>query len=424
MDALWKIVDKNRMDAARMPGLAGRYLRDVIGRHCFWPNRSPCDTYVRMDRVRNRYSFLTLRFLSSPRHPIGVVADRPYIVGPITYLRHMDDYARLAFGCGHVRFVRRVPDDPSGLTLIHDGSNPRLTDRPWRRIVTLDYDISRTPPRDEAWAIMPYSMHPLTYAGNHDRRLGALRPEQRTIRLFFAGNADRKAYTSADSMRAICKRFDMMNRVEVIDALQGLPKQSLWRLTDETELAEALSGGCGNRCVLAFSGECRVPHSRWLETLARCDVFLAPPGVFMPICHNIIEAMAVGCIPLTNYADWFFPPLTDRVNCLRFRDESELLDRVREVLAFEANEIALIRRSVIEYYEQHLAPETFLERLRANPADRLRLFVNAERRQILERVHPGSVIVAGRFDEGPGESDNRQVGDAMRLHALSPSTTQ
>ncbi len=408
------------MGAAKTAKLAGRYLREVIGRHVLWPDRSPRDTYVRVDQIRNRYSFLTLRFLSSSRNPVSVIADKPFIVAPTTYLRHMDDYARLAFGCEHVRFVRRLPRDTSELTLIHDDSDSCVMDRPWRRVITLDYDISRPIPEDEPWTIMPYPMHPLTYTRGRDLDLSELRSKRRTVRFFFAGNADREAYSSASSMRAICARFGMMNRVEVIDALQGLSERSLCRIRSEAELVDVFSRGTDDQCVLALSGQCRVHPAHWLETLACCHVFLAPPGVFMPVCHNIIEAMAVGCIPLTNYADWFFPPLTDRVNCLQFRDEIQLIDRIREVFAMSANEIESLRRGVTDYYDRHLAPESFLDRLRAHPADRLRLFVNSERRQILERVRPGSVIVSGGSPDSQADSDDEgaRIGAGLRPVAV------
>src|SRR5260370_10572567 len=105
-----------------------------------------------------------------------------------------------------------------------------------------------------------------------------------------------------------------------------------WRVKGLFELAPAVTQGCRDRIVLSLKGECHVMHSEWLKTLSRCEVFLAPPGISMPQCHNIIEAMAVGCIPLTNYIEWLSPPLTDGVNCFQFRDENDLRKRVFEIL--------------------------------------------------------------------------------------------
>ena len=65
----------------------------------------------------------------------------PYLVGLRTYLRNMDNYARLAFRHQHAQFIFHVPNETAKITLIHDGSDPRLTNYKWRRIITLDRDI-------------------------------------------------------------------------------------------------------------------------------------------------------------------------------------------------------------------------------------------------------------------------------------------
>jgi hypothetical protein len=111
--------------------------------------------------------------------------------------------------------------------------------------------------------------------------------------------------------------------------------------------------------------------------------------------------MAVGCIPLTNYAAWFSPPLQDGVNCLEFHDRPGLMSRIREVLSADAATLAPIRRGVIDYYDRHLAPAAFLSQVRATSANRLRLYVNTEEPRILEAVRWESVLLAGRR---PGQS--------------------
>ena len=43
----------------------------------------------------------------------------------------------------------------------------------------------------------------------------------------------------------------------------------------------------------------------------------------MPMCHNIIESMAVGVIPITNYPEWFDPDLEHMKNCIVFDDQKD-----------------------------------------------------------------------------------------------------
>lgn len=389
----------DRTKTLEPPSQLRRYFVDIIGGRCLWPKRKPFDTCLSLRDFGDRYFYLMLRFLSSEDYPIGVLMPRPYLVGPRTYLHGMDGYARLAFNYEHAQFIYRIPKATANMTLIHDGSDQRLTDQPWGKIITLDHDVSVVPNEYEPWMVMPYPMHPLAYADSHS--IGELRQNARSIRLFFAGNVDRLAYTDTDnSMRVIGDRFGMMDRVEVIDAVLRLPDGRIWRLKGQSELTRALTQGCRDRIVLSLKGECHVMHSEWLKTLSRCEVFLAPPGNSMPQCHNIIEAMAVGCIPLTNYIEWLSPPLTDGVNCFQFRDEKGLRKRVFEILGADELSIASMRRHVIEYHDQYLAPESFLQKFRAQQVSRMRLFANTEREDVLKCVHAKSVLTAGQPQGG------------------------
>ena len=62
---------------------------------------------------------------------------------------------------------------------------------------------------------------------------------------------------------------------------------------------------------------------RWLEALAKADFFLACPGVLMPLCHNVIESLVAGAIPILQYGSYLSPRLEDGINCLAFRDADQ-----------------------------------------------------------------------------------------------------
>jgi hypothetical protein len=105
----------------------------------------------------------------------------------------------------------------------------------------------------------------------------------------------------------------------------------------------------------------------WLDTLARSDFFLSPPGIVMPMCHNIIEAMAVGTIPITNYPEWMRPNLVHMQNCIVFDDEADLIRKMQLALSLNESEIARMRANVIDYYRKHLDPRSFVRGLEARP---------------------------------------------------------
>jgi hypothetical protein len=136
-----------------------------------------------------------------------------------------------------------------------------------------------------------------------------------------------------------------------------------------------------------------VSEGEWLKALSLCDVALCPPGFAMPYSHNIIEAMAVGTIPFTNYPEWFNPPLVHGKDCIAFCDRDDLTAKVRMVLQLTSADVERMRRNVELYYDSYLAPEAFLDRLLRHPARDLTLFVITEEdAAVLERVDAGSVI--------------------------------
>ncbi len=391
-----------------------RYFKEVIWRHCLHrPQQDPA-TYIHSTQQSNRYFYLALRFLSSATRPCAVLSRKPWIVGPSTYGKQMDAYARLAYTHPFAQFARCVPRDTGGKMFVHDGQAGPLESGDWGKIVRIDYDIASAPPADGAWTVMPYPMHPLVYATGRDRDCHSLRHGGRAVRLFFAGNVDGRAYTSSSSMQTIRSRFGMMDRARVIASLlDGLGSRAQ-RVRGWREWQGVLAAGEARRAVLAIEPSFRIPPERWLETLSQCDVFLAPPGVFMPLCHNAIEAMAVGCIPLTNYANWFTPRLTHMKNCIEFTDEKDLLEKAKTVLEMEPQRLAAMRANVIDYYDRFLDPDRFLDRLFAHPAKTLTLFMITERRSTWERVGEDSVLLADGI---------QSAGLPSPLESAQPSAT-
>jgi len=122
-------------------------------------------------------------------------------------------------------------------------------------------------------------------------------------------------------------------------------------------------------------------RERYLRMLARSEFALCPPGVFMPHSHNLVEAMAVGTIPLVNYPDFCHPELTAGTNCLAFAAPDELKGAVRRALAAPDVAIQPMRRAVIRYYDEELSPSGTARRLArvlAQPGPTYPLILNRE----------------------------------------------
>jgi hypothetical protein len=100
-----------------------------------------------------------------------------------------------------------------------------------------------------------------------------------------------------------------------------------------------------------------------LDALNQCDFFIAPPGVVIPFSHNIIEAMSVATIPITNYGHLFEPPLIDGVHCLSFSNEEELIKKVKQALEMDDAAKSDMRKNILTYYTNHLEPKAFAQKL-------------------------------------------------------------
>ena len=116
----------------------------------------------------------------------------------------------------------------------------------------------------------------------------------------------------------------------------------------------------------------------YIDAMAQSDFFICPPGWFMPHSHNLIEAMSVGTIPITNYHTYMRPSLTPDENCLAFSTLKELENVVNRAQRMAAKEIQRLREGVISYYDEHVDPMSFGLKLIEHSSSISELVVNDE----------------------------------------------
>jgi glycosyltransferase involved in cell wall biosynthesis len=225
---------------------------------------------------------------------------------------------------------------------------------------------------------MPYFCHPDFYRLRLHETVPQLRAGERTVRVFFAGTADDAKY---DRQFA----FPLATRSAILRAVTAALADDLTTVRTRSALAAARDGAA-QRLLFALSGDTDDTTDRHLMTpgeyialMARADFFLAPPGWVMPHCHNIVEAMSVGTIPITNYGGYLTPPLEDGVTCLAFDAPDGAVAAVRRALAMPAAEIAAMRANVVRYHDEHLAAPAFRRRLDRQAGVEVTVRVNAER---------------------------------------------
>jgi glycosyltransferase involved in cell wall biosynthesis len=185
------------------------------------------------------------------------------------------------------------------------------------------------------------------------------------------------------------ERFDfpILHRPAVVECLVDSFRADACVVSSRADLA-ALRRTDRPIALVLFGGDVTPAASNhflgrpaYLRTLASSDFALCPPGVFMPHSHNLIEALAVGAVPVLNYADFCRPRLVDGVDCLGFATPDGLIAAVRRALAMAPAEVEPLRRAAARRYDLDLSPEAAARRLArflARPGPGGRLVLNRE----------------------------------------------
>lgn len=299
-----------------------------------------------------------------------------------------------------VTMTQAPPSHPERSIYLYDVEDASLAALAWAKKVRINDDIF-SPYCGKYPMILPYAMHPRQTGGDLDEKLARLRTQRRTMRIFFSG--DTKDY----GRNRIRYPAPKLPRLEIVNILKE-------RLADHVALIQEVPARDRllederpyiDRCVIMDTSRIWIEEPDWLDTLARSDFFLSPPGIVMPMCHNIIEAMAVGTIPITNYPEWLRPNLVHMQNCIVFDDEADLIRKVQLALSLNESEIARMRANVIDYYRKHLDPRTFVGELEARPERNITVLLYTENnvRDNWARLNRHSVLIRkSNAVENPG----------------------
>jgi hypothetical protein len=208
---------------------------------------------------------------------------------------------------------------------------------------------------------LPYPLHPRFYQEHlKPSYFETFQQQQRTTRIIFSGNFDRKLY----SKPLLKERFPgTISRVEALDHIlsghasdprivRSTTKEDLYRRLELKPVAQQF-----------IISEARTPDEDWLSILSKGDFYLCLPGVRMPWSHNAIESMAVGTIPILQYDALFYPPLEHLKNCISYHDYASLDDAIQTALAMDVLQVQQMKAAVLDYYNQHLATDQTIKRI-------------------------------------------------------------
>ena len=204
----------------------------------------------------------------------------------------------------------------------------------------------------------PILMHPDKATAAFEQECMQAPVEKRTIGMLFVGNNDASYTKNAETIH---KLYHVHTRTEIIDHLAKELPDYIYRPETLEELLEAEQSGClTNRIVIV--DRFRV-STEYISLLKKARCFLITSGVVMPFCHNHIESIACGCIPVTEFGG-FYPGLPEV--CVPYQSLDELTARCREFcqrnLCNHPSQIEQSRQ-VKEYYRQYWSTDAFKRKL-------------------------------------------------------------
>lgn len=305
--------------------------------------------------VFNRYAYLLLRFFSLcdwqvlVRHRFRLLASND----PYSTLWLNEPNVRLALGRPRQQMLR-----------FHEGEEGRGGS------VRLSPDYFSQAAGTQSIRV-PMAMHPLLY---HSGLWNApLHAPPRRAGVFFAGTFDRSIYSNS----ALPDLFSCSTRLQMLEFVrQNLAEHCQFPRT-VVELERSVGE---NRIVYVDREYFSVPLEKIRETLAKYAFFLAHPGVTMPLCHNVVESLSAGCIPILQegYARILHPNLKTDHNCVTFASLSDMGVKLREVLAWNGERIEEVQRNVRELYDVDFTPAGVVRSLCEGRNDLQVVYLQAE----------------------------------------------
>ncbi|MGB7347630.1 MAG: hypothetical protein WBD20_25630 [Pirellulaceae bacterium] len=199
--------------------------------------------------------------------------------------------------------------------------------------------------------VMPYPMHPGVLPHASDTTLGAARKTEGRRGIFFAGS--QRAKYGREVLR---QGFGVLNRIEILEFVRETFSSRV--------VTSAVESNVRMPVVLPARADSKaappISIQEWLPMLAKHQFFLCCPGIAQPMCHNVVESMSVGTIPIIEYPERFSPQLTDGVNAVCYQGRGGLREAIDRIDQMNDEEICQLSRNVMSHYDQHLDATQFM----------------------------------------------------------------
>lgn len=300
-----------------------------------------------------RYAYMTLNIFSNGGYNV-------YLYKKMSFTKYwqLGKYGRLIYSVHNLKIIDTLPQNTENMIYAFDTYVKEAVMQKWVKKVY----VNILKPAEYVMGKMvwiSYYLHPLLYKYKQNEIVHMFRDNKRKIKIFFGGNLAEKYYSNKN----LKTYFNQLTRIEGIRAVSEL-EGSVELYNDRNIFDTRLkSKNYINKClILQTDHTFPIKPVNWLDYVSSADFFLCLSGTDLPMCHNAIESMAVGTIPIIGYPDWFFPPLEHRKNAILYSGKEDLNEKVKEVLAMSQEEIGGMRQNVIAYHQANLTDNSFIDR--------------------------------------------------------------
>jgi hypothetical protein len=176
--------------------------------------------------------------------------------------------------------------------------------------------------------------------------------------------------------------FKVKTRTDLLHFFQQ--KKQFLSIKNKEEITENTPENLNEKFIFALKENYPIKMEDIRELLSHFNFYLCCPGVVMPLCHNVIEAMSVGTIPLIEreYAEVMYPNLENKVNAIIFEDLERLNEILEDVFQLKEEKISEMRNHVLTYYENFLSPESVVKNINKSIKTKNLIYLQAEHRSV------------------------------------------
>ncbi len=206
---------------------------------------------------------------------------------------------------------------------------------------------------------VPMAMHPLFYHKKLWNR-PYVKTERKRNSVFMIGNFD-ELYNQFNE-----ELFGMESRLSVVSFLKK--KGILSEVNSKEEFYYFLESKRDKECIILDKNNFSIEMENLRLVLSQFPFFLALPGVNIPHCHNIVEAMSVGSIPImhANYAALWNPELEHLDTAILYYNLDDLYEKLKTVFDVGECEVERMHLNVLNYYKDNLTPAGVVNNLEKN----------------------------------------------------------